>query len=176
MSERELQGKPTEAVDPAPAEKKPAMTQDASVEQLQQERDKYHDLLLRTKADFDNYQKRAMRDRETERKFALAPLAEEILPAIDNLDRFLASVREESELVKVVAGVRTQLIEGLRRHGITLIPAENQAFDPNLHMAVMQQAAPGVEPNTILHVLEAGYLYHDRVLRPSKVVVSKRDD
>ncbi len=150
-----------------------AASTEPTIEQLQQERDKYHDLLLRTKADFDNYQKRVQRDREAERKYALAPLAEAILPAIDNLDRFLASVQDQSELVKVVAGIRTQLIDALKRQGISLIPAEAQPFDPNVHMAVMQETSNQCEPNTILKVLEAGYQYHDRVLRPSKVVVSK---
>jgi molecular chaperone GrpE len=142
------------------------------LEKLQQERDNYLTLLRQTKADFDNYQKRAAREAETERKFAQRSLALEIIPALDNLDRFLASVKEETELTKVVSMVQKQLLDGLARQGVKRIESEGQAFDPNRHEAIMQQ--PSDQPaGTVLMEVEAGYLYHDRVLRPAKVIVAK---
>lgn len=143
------------------------------LERVKAERDKYLDLARRTQAEFDNYQKRVARDRDQERKYAQWALAAEVLPALDNLDRFLANVKDESELTKVVAAVRTQLLDGLKRQGISLVKAAGQPFDPNHHEAVMQQPAKDQAPNTVLSVLENGYQYHDRVLRPAKVIVSK---
>src|SRR5262245_30726259 len=102
----------------------------SELEQAKAERDRYLDLARRTQAEFDNYQKRAARDRDQERKYAQWSLASEVLPALDNLDRFLANVKQDSELTKLVAGVRTQLLDGLKRQGITPIAAVGQPFDP----------------------------------------------
>jgi molecular chaperone GrpE len=68
--------------------------------------------------------------------------------------------------------VQTQLLDILRRHGITRIEAQGKPFDPNQHQAVMQQPSPDLPPNSVLQVLEQGFLIHDRVLRPAKVIVS----
>ena len=142
-------------------------------DQLRAERDKFLDLAKRTQADFENYQKRNARDREEERRYALTPLARDLLPALDNLDRALGAIKDESALSKGVRIVRQQLLDTLRRHCITLIEAEGKSFDPNLHEAVMQQPDASKPSNIVLQVLENGYRYHDRVLRPSKVIVSK---
>lgn len=142
------------------------------LEKVRQERDNYLTLLRQTKADFDNYQKRAAREAETERKFAQRPLALEILPALDNLDRFLASVQEETELTKVVSTVHKQLLDGLARQGIRRIASVGHPFDPNHHEAILQQPSDQ-PPGTVLMEVDAGYLYHDRVLRPAKVIVAK---
>jgi molecular chaperone GrpE len=146
------------------------------LEQLREERDKFLTLLQRTRADFENYQKRSSRDLEQERRYAYTPLVRDLLTAIDNLERALASVQEETALSKGVAMVHTLLMDTLKRHGITRIEAVGQPFDPNYHQAVMQQPAANQPPNTVLQVLAPGYLYHDRVLRPSSVVVSKAVD
>ncbi len=137
------------------------------------ERDKFLELLQRTKADFDNYQKRIHRDLEQERRYAFTPLATDLLPALDNLERALAAAKKDSALAKGVELVRGSLLEALKRHGISRIDAEGQPFDPHLHQAVMQQPAPDKPVNSVLQVLEPGYRYHDRVLRPAKVIVSK---
>jgi molecular chaperone GrpE len=146
------------------------------LEQLRDERDRFLTLLQRTRADFENYQKRAQRDLEQERRYVHTPLIRDLLPALDNLERALAAVKEESPLSKGVAMVHAQLLDTLKRYGITPIEAANQPFDPHFHQAVMQQPAADQVPNTVLQVLEPGYRYHDRVLRPSKVVVSRASD
>lgn len=139
---------------------------------VQEERDKYLDLLRRTQAEFENYQKRASREAETERKFCQRPLALEIIPALDNLDRFLSTVKEETDLTKVVATVQKQLLEGLSRQGIKRIETVGKAFDPTHEQAILEQPSDQA-PGTVLIEVEAGYLYHDRVLRPAKVIVAK---
>ncbi len=72
--------------------------------------------------------------------------------------------------------VQNQLLDVLRRHGITRIDAQGQPFDHDQHEAVMQQPSKDVPPNTVLQVLEHGYRIHDRLLRAAKVIVSKSPD
>ena len=140
------------------------------------ERDEFLDLLQRTRADFANYQKRSQKEREQERRYQYGPLVLELLPALDNLERATAAARQANEkgpLVQGVAMVQNQLLDILKRHGVVPIDADGKPFDPNLHQAVMQQPAPkGQPPNTVLQVLERGFMIHDRVLRPAKVIVS----
>ena len=158
----------------APQELTTETVQDAQDEltKVIQERDSYLDLLRRNKADFENYQKRSLRENETERKYAQRALALEVLPALDNLDRFLSTIKQETDATKAVVMVQKQLLDGLSRQGIKKMACVGQQFDPNLHQAIMEQ--PSEKPaGTILIEAEAGYVYHDRVLRPAKVIVAK---
>jgi molecular chaperone GrpE len=139
------------------------------------ERDQFLDLLKRTQADFENYQKRNQREREQERRFGHLLLALDVLPVLDNLERAMAAAKQANEtgpLVQGVSMVLTQFLDKLKRHGITPIEAQGKPFDPNLHQAVMQQPSGEVPPNTVLQVHERGFMIHDRVLRPASVVVS----
>jgi molecular chaperone GrpE len=141
----------------------------------EQARDEYLDLARQVRADFENYQKRSQRDLATERRFAQEPLARDLLPALDNLDRALAAAEKTGDngaLAQGVAMVRSQLLDALRRHGVTRIEAQGQPFDPNRHEAVMQQPCAEAPPQTVLQVLEPGYVHHERVLRPARVIVS----
>jgi molecular chaperone GrpE len=141
----------------------------------EQARDQYLDLAARTKADFENYQKRVQRDLATERRYAQAPLAADLLGALDNLERATAAARQAGEagpLVQGVAMVHAGLLDALRRHGVTRMDALGQPFDPTRHEAVMQQPTAAHPPMTVVMVLEPGYLIHDRVLRPARVAVS----
>lgn len=156
------------AIDPAELEK---------LQKLAAERDQYLDMAQRARAEFENYQKRSQKDRELERRYAYTPLIFDLLPVFDNLERTLQAAQQAGEtgaLVQGVAMVQSQFLEQLKRHGITRIDALGKPFDPNLHQAVMQQPSADVEPNTVLQVLEQGFMNHDRVLRPAKVIVSTR--
>jgi molecular chaperone GrpE len=147
----------------------------ARAEGAEKARDEYLDLAQRTRADFDNYQKRNQRDLATERKYAQLPLASDILGPLDNLERALTAARQTGEngpLVQGVAMVQNQVLDVLRRHGIQRIDAQGKPFDPNLHQAVMQQPSGEVAPGTVVQVLEQGYTLHDRVLRPARVIVA----
>ena len=154
-------------IDPAELEK---------LQKLAAERDQYLDMAQRLRAEFENYQKRSQKDRDQERRYAHTPLIYDLLPAFDNLERTLQAARQAGEtgaLVQGVAMVQAQFLEQLKRHGIVPIDAQGKPFDPNLHQAVMQQPSTDHEPNTVLQVLEQGFMNHDRVLRPAKVIVSK---
>jgi molecular chaperone GrpE len=184
-------GRPAEAPD-GPGERPEGLNRDASdaatavLEDLEtlraraataeQERDQFLSLLQRTRADFENYQKRSQREREQERRYWDAPFALDLLPVLDNLDRAMAAARQAGEsgpLVQGVAMVQGQILDALKRHGIKPIEALGQPFDPHLHQAVMQQPAADQPPNTVVQVLQQGFMIHERVLRPATVVVSK---
>ncbi len=142
---------------------------------LERERDEFRALLQRTRADFENYQKRAQRDAAQERRYWHSALALDLLPILDNFERAVTAAKQAGEtgpLVQGVAMVQAQVLDVLKRHGITRIEALGQAFDPTSHQAVMQQPSEEQPPNTVLQVLEQGFMIHDRVLRPARVVVS----
>jgi molecular chaperone GrpE len=145
---------------------------------LAAERDQYLDLAQRARAEFENYQKRNQKEREQDRKYSYGPLVYDLLPVLDNLDRALAAARNAGEsgaLVQGVAMVQSQFLEMLKRHGITRVDAQpGVPFDPNHHQAVMQKAAPELEPGVIVDVHEQGYMNQDRILRPAKVTVSAK--
>jgi molecular chaperone GrpE len=109
----------------------------------EQRRDEYLALLQRTRADFENYQKRIQRDLAEERRYAHAAFARELLPVLDNLQRALEAARQAQERGPLTQGVnlvQAQLLDIFRRFGITPIDALNQPFDPMLHEAVQSES------------------------------------
>jgi molecular chaperone GrpE len=147
----------------------------ARAAQAEQERDQFLALLQRTRADFENYEKRVLRDHAQDRRYLHGGLAKDLLPVIDNLDRAMQAAKQAGEqgpLVQGVSMVQGQLLDALKRHGVTVIEAVGQQFDPGKHEAVMQQPAPGKAAGTVLQVVENGFAIHDRVLRPAKVIVA----
>lgn len=147
----------------------------ARLQTAEQDRNQYLALLQRTQADFENYQKRIHRDLAQEKRYATRPLALDLLPILDNLDRAVDAARKAGQndaLLQGVAMVQTQFLDVLRRHGITRIEARGQPFDPHVHEAVMQQPSAEHVPGTVLQVVEQGFLMHDQVLRPARVIVS----
>ena len=139
------------------------------------ERERFRTLAQQTRADFENYQKRLQRDLAQERRYAELPLARDLIPAIDNLDRATAAAQKANEtgpLVQGVAMVKAQLLDVFRRHGITPMEAQGKPFDPNLHEAVMQQPSTEHPPGTVVQITEQGFQMHDRVVRPAQVIVS----
>src|SRR5581483_9279677 len=162
----------TQAVDAADA---PQMLADAQERLAASERqlEDTVNLLKQTQADFENYQKRAARERDAERKYAVAPLARDLLPALDNLQRAMDAAKQVGEsgpLVQGVAATQAQVVQILGRHGITPIEALGKPFDPHLHEAVMQKPSAEHPPGTVVQVLQGGFQIHDRILRPASVV------
>jgi molecular chaperone GrpE len=133
------------------------------------------DDLLRTLADYENSRKRGSRDLEIERKFAHGKLAGDLLAAFDNLDRAVAAAKQVGEKGPLVDGVlatQLQILDVLKRYGIIPIESLGQPFDPNLHQAVQMIPSDKQPPNTVLQVLQKGFMIYDRVLRPAAVVVA----
>jgi molecular chaperone GrpE len=127
-------------------------------------------------ADFENARKRLLRDTEVERKYATEPLARDLLAALDNLDRALAAAKAAGDAGPLASGVSAtaaQMLDVLRRHGVTRIECgPGTVFDPNRHEAVAQQPTADFEPGQVVQVLQQGFMIHDRVLRPASVVVA----
>jgi molecular chaperone GrpE len=150
----------------------------ARLRKLAAERDQYLDIAQRTRAEFENYQKRNQKDRELDRKYAFGPLVLDLLPILDNLERTLDAARKSGDtgpLVQGVAMVQKQFLDALKRHGINRVEAQpGSVFDPNLHQAVMQRQVDGMDAGHIVDVHEQGYMNQDRVLRPAKVTVSAK--
>ena len=144
------------------------------IAKLKLERDDYRDQVLRSRAEFANYQKRSKEQGDAERVYAVGTLARDLLDSIDNLGRAIDALRA-SGARDVTAGldlVRKQMLDVLAKHGVEPIPAQGQPFDPNLHDAVLQQPAADQPEGTVVAELLKGYKIRDRVLRPSRVAVS----
>ena len=130
--------------------------------------------LLRLAADFDNFQKRARREKDEVRRFGTDRVLTDVLPVIDNLERALAH-SDSHDTTPVIIGIRMvakQFHDVLLTHGVKPYDCVGKAFDPEKHEAVSQQPSPDHAPGTILQELQRGYMIHDRLLRPARVVVT----
>jgi molecular chaperone GrpE len=139
--------------------------------------------LLGALAEAENTRRRASREAEDARKYAIADFARELLIVIDNLQRTLEAAEEQTpstaENAVLLEGVRATLrvlMKTLERFGVRRIEALGQAFDPNLHEAIMEVEDPSQPTSTVVRVVEQGYTIHDRLLRPARVIVAKRRD
>ena len=132
------------------------------------------DSYLRLAADFDNYRKRVAREYVEVTARANERLLNELLPVLDDLERALeaAASHEEAKLEEGVQLVHRLLAGLLERHGLSEIAAEG-AFDPHVHEALLSQPGEGAETGTVLQVIQKGYRLGDRVLRPTRVIVSE---
>ncbi|GGA68768.1 protein GrpE [Ornithinibacillus halotolerans] len=145
------------------------------ITKLQQEKDELYERLLRLQAEFDNFKKRSVKEREAERKYKAMDLASELLPAIDNFERALQVEETEANkgLLEGISMVYRQLLDGLKSQGVEVIEAVGKEFDPNVHQAVMQVEDENAESNVVVEELQKGYMIKDRVIRPAMVKVNK---
>ncbi len=149
-----------------------------ALEQKAREAAEAQDRYLRTSADFENYRKRMQRDLAEFRKYANEQLALEILSVVDHLGLALkhaASAEESAKgLREGIELVYKQFRDVLEKFGIKAFAAEGEQFDPAKHDAVMQEMTDQVPENTVVQVLQDGYLYYDKVLRHAKVSVARK--
>lgn len=142
------------------------------VSMLKAELSELKDRSLRTVADFDNFRKRVERERNEERRYATADILKEFLKIIDNLERAVASGGGESEYREGVELILRQMHELLRNSAVSRIEATGVEFDPRYHEAVSKHESDSVDQPTVSEEMQAGYLLHDRLLRPSIVKVA----
>ena len=136
---------------------------------------KYRDLALRGQAEFDNFRKRAAREKEDAIRFANARLFESLLPILDNFELGLAAARNDSQGSSILMGldmVFKQTQDFLADFGVVAIEAVGQKFDPNQHEALAQEPSADVAEGIVLKQIRKGYKLRDRLLRPANVVVS----
>jgi molecular chaperone GrpE len=144
---------------------------------VEAERDEYLDLARRAQADFENFRKRADRERAEARSRAIADVVRELLPAIDNLERAIAAIEqsataENAQLGEGVRLVHDELHAVLERLGLSALDPAGHPFDPNVHEAISTRAEDGTDSGVVLDVAQKGYLLGEHVVRPARVVVS----
>lgn len=151
----------TEAKDTSEADEK-----DKKVEELT-------DTLQRLQAEYANYRRRTQQEKETMGIFANEKILNELIPVMDNMERAMnACTDKEDSMYKGIDMVQKQLKATFEKFGLEEIEAEGQEFDPNLHLAVMQEPVEGTEANKVVMVLQKGYKLNTKVLRPAMVKVS----
>ena len=152
-----------------------AATPEDDFEGLQADLDRFRDLALRSQADFENYKKRAAREKEEAIKYANSSLLEKLIAIVDNFELGLEAARAEGEKSPVFSGmsmVLKQLMDFLADSGLQPIDATGQKFDPNLHEAIAHEPSDEFPEGTVIRQMRRGYKLKDRLLRPSSVVVS----
>jgi len=163
-----------EDAEAAPANE-PAQAVDP-IEELRAKVDKLEDSLLRAKADYQNLLRRSAADQSAAVRYANADLMKGLLSVIDDFERSLEAARESHNLQAVVEGVQLvydNLLKALCAQGLERIDALHEPFDPNVHEAMMQQPSEAFPSGTVVDEVAKGYRLHDRVLRPTRVVVAK---
>lgn len=145
------------------------------IEQLEKEKEELNNRLLRVHADYDNFRRRTREEKERDAKYRAQSLVEEILPVLDNFERALNVETKNEESKSILQGmdmIYRQLLEALKKEGVSEIEAVGKPFDPNFHQAVMQVSEEGYEANVVVEELQKGYMLKDRVIRPTMVKVN----
>ncbi len=160
---------------PAGSESAKKTSSAEEIKQLEEKAADFQDRLLRTQADLENFRRRVYRDQEEARKYESFRIVRDILPALDGLQRAVASAEQTGDLQNLLEGIRMvsqQFKDILKSHSAEPIEAIGKPFDPNEHEALTQIPSADCEPMTVLQVVEMGYRLHDRVVRPTRVIVS----
>ena len=155
---------------------------EADAAMLQAENDELRDRMLRLMAEMENMRRRAEREKEESRKYAVTTFARDILAVGDNMSRAIQSIDEDAKAVadqavkNLIEGVEMterEMLNVFDRHGIKRIEPEGEKFDPNFHQAMFEAENPDVASGTVIQVVQPGYVIGERVLRPAMVGVSK---
>jgi molecular chaperone GrpE len=164
---------------PSPLDEEALEDPQAACEAEKARADENWNRYLRAAAELDNVRKRAERDLENARKFAIERFATELLAVKDSLELGLAAAAEATGVESLLEGSRTtlkQLTVALERFGVAEVDPQGEPFDPHLHEAMTTQPSSEVEPDTVLTVYQKGYTLNGRLLRPARVVVAAAAD
>jgi molecular chaperone GrpE len=150
---------------------------EAKLEAKEKEAVETYDRLLRATAEFDNYKKRSSREMAEFRKFANQSLIKEMLSVVDNLELAMNSSNGnkaiDKDLLQGLEMTHKEILKVFEKFDVKPIDAKGRPFDPSFHEAVMQEETNDSPKNTVVNELQRGYMIHDRLLRPSMVVVAK---
>jgi len=159
-----------EKKEPTPLEKL-----QAQLDEKTRESSEYFDKWLRLRAEMENFKKRMQKEKADHLRFGNEDLLKALLPILDNLNRAIdhgKNGRENSSLLAGVEMIHKELLNILERFGVKPIPAAGEVFDPEKHEAISQEESD-LEANRVVAAVQNGYFYHDRLLRPAKVIVSQ---
>jgi molecular chaperone GrpE len=146
------------------------------VKALELEINQYKELALRKAAEFENYKRRTENDQLNLLKYAAESVIIKLLSTVDDLERSLAHMTDETDVNKIKEGIQlvyNKLIKTLDEQGVKKIESIGKPFSVEFHEALMQRADDSVPPHTVIDELETGYIYKDRVIRHAKVIVSE---
>ncbi len=171
------------APETTPAAEQPALTPEqlADLQSRAAKAQEHWDRLLRTTADFDNFKKRAAREKQDAIKYATESLLQKVIPVLDNFEMALAAAQNSSatdlkSLQDGVAMIHSQLKSTLTDAGLEEVDATGKPFDPNMHEAVSQQESDKIAEGHVLQQLRKGYKLRERLLRPATVIVAKKPE
>ena len=164
----------------ADVEELPVLDEDVQlqVDTLTAERDDMRDRFMRALADTENIRKRSERDRREAEQYGGSKLARDMLPVFDNLARAIDSVSEEQKesnkaLLEGIELTMRELLNVFKKHGIEpIVPEVGDKFDPQMHQAMFEAPLPDTKGGDIIQVSQAGFMLHERLLRPAQVGVS----
>jgi molecular chaperone GrpE len=166
-------GKPQTATSPKVETASPQA--DDVAMKLREELETAKDRVLRSHAELENFRKRAARELDEKIRYADMALLRDLLPVLDNVERAIQAAEQNADAGALLDGfkmVQQQMEDVLKSHHCHRIEALHKPFDPHVHHAVMQQPNDEYPANTVLMVTQSGYQLHDRVVRPSQVIVS----
>ena len=152
-----------------------AEDQPVTIESLQEQLDQANDRVLRAQAELENSRKRARRDMDEQRQYANLPFVADLLPAIDNLGRAVEAAEQNENATGLLEGVKmvaSQIELILEQYNCRRVAAVGSVFDPNVHEAIAQEPSEEIPVGNITREVRIGYQIHDRVIRPSQVMVS----
>ena len=141
---------------------------------MQQAYKELEEKYMRAYADFENVKKRLEREKNQALEYAYEKIAKDLLPILDALDNAKAAAKEHSAILEGIALVQDNFLKILSRHGVEAIDTSGE-FDPNLHECIMQVAKPEAQDGQIAQVMQQGYKYKERTLRPAMVAVVKNN-
>lgn len=145
----------------------------SEVEKLRAERDSLLDRLARMQAEFDNARKRAAKEQQDYRDYALVDAIKTLIPVLDSFDRALQTSPEKSEFHAGVELIHKQLQDALAKIGVRPISAKGEQFDPRFHEAIEMVDTEDAKDHQVLEELQRGYKLKDRLLRPAMVKVAR---
>ncbi|AQU84818.1 MAG: nucleotide exchange factor GrpE [Halomonas sp.] len=148
----------------------------AQVEELEQSLAEAKDQALRAAAEAQNVRRRAEQEAEKARKFALEKFVKELLPVVDSLEKALESMQDGASDVhrEGVSMTLKMQLDVLNKFGVESVEPHGEPFDPQVHEAMAMVPNPELEPNTVMDVMQKGYLLNGRLVRPAMVVVSQK--
>ncbi len=166
------------AAEMAAAAEKAREEETSPLRSLRTELQEAKDRALRIQAELENYRRRAAREMQEERRYANLSLMRDLLPVLDNMARAIEAAEKTHDAAGLLEGVKMvgrQLEEVLQRHQCVRIQALHEPFDPHLHEAISQQPSDEHPVGTVVLETQTGFQLHDRVVRPSQVIVSSED-
>jgi len=147
---------------------------ESQLEDAQKKASDNWDMFLRSKAEIDNLRRRNQIDVEKAHKYGVEKLVNELLPVIDSMDLGLAAEDASAQSLREGMELTMNMLKTMmEKLGIEVIDPMNEAFDPDKHQAMTMQPSADVEPNTVIAVMQKGYMLNDRLIRPAMVMVSK---